>query len=168
VLDSIRLTKQLDARVLLLPFFGKWALETQAEKDYTADALKELAPEAEKAGVILGLEDTISAQDNVRILDKVASKNLLVYYDVGNATKAGFDPVMEIRWLGKNRICQIHLKDNPHFLGEGDIDFAPIMHTIREIGYDGFANLETDTHPETLEADLRRNLIYIRGVMKTA
>ena len=168
VLDSIRLTKQLDARVLLLPFFGKWALETQAEKDYTADALKELAPEAEKAGVILGLEDTISAQDNVRILDKVASKNVLVYYDVGNATKAGFDPVMEIRWLGKNRICQIHLKDNPHFLGEGDIDFAPIMHTIREIGYDGFANLETDTHPETLEADLRRNLIYIRGVMKTA
>jgi len=168
VLDSIRLTKQLDARVLLLPFFGKWALETQAEKDYTADALKELAPEAEKAGVILGLEDTISAQDNVRILDKVASKNVLVYYDVGNATKAGFDPVMEIRWLGKNLICQIHLKDNPHFLGEGDIDFAPIMHTIREIGYAGFANLETDTHPETLEADLRRNLIYIRGVMKTA
>jgi sugar phosphate isomerase/epimerase len=168
VLDSIRLTKQLNTRVLLLPFFGKWALETQAEKDYTADALKDLAPEAEKAGVILGLEDTISAQDNVRIMDKVASKNVLVYYDVGNSTKAGFDPVTEIRWLGKNRICQIHLKDNPHFLGEGGIDFAPIMHAIRETGFNGFANLETDTHSETMEADLRRNLIYIRGVMKTA
>jgi sugar phosphate isomerase/epimerase len=162
VLDSIRLTKQLGTQVLLLPFFGKWALETQAEKDYTADALKDLAPEAEKAGVILGIEDTISAQDNARILDKVASKHLQVYYDVGNSTQAGFDPVTEIRWLGKNRICQIHLKDNPHYLGEGAIEFAPILHTIRDIGFTGYANLETDAHPETLEADLRRNLIYIR------
>ncbi len=32
--------------------------------------LRELAPEAEKAGVILGLEDTVSAEDNVRIMDR--------------------------------------------------------------------------------------------------
>jgi len=168
VLDSIRLTKELETEVLLLPFFGKWALETQAEKDYTADALKDLAPEAEKAGVILGIEDTISAPDNVRILDKVASKHLQVYYDVGNSTQNGFDPVSEIRFLGKNRICQIHLKDNPHYLGEGTIDFAAVLHTIRDIGFSGFANLETDTNPQTMEADLRRNLIYIRELMQKA
>ena len=168
VSDSIRMTRQLGVEVLLIPFFGPWALETQIEKDYTADALRELAPEAQKAGVILGLENTISAEDNARILDKVASKNLLVYYDVGNSTKAGFDPVTEIRWLGKRRICQIHLKDNPNYLGEGSIRFAPIMHAIRDIGFSGFANLETDAHPETLEADLRRNLIYIRNIMQQA
>jgi L-ribulose-5-phosphate 3-epimerase len=168
VLDSIRLTKQLGTQVLLIPFFGPWALKTQAEKEYTADALRDLAPEAEKAGVILGIEDTISAEDNVRIMDRAASKNVLVYYDVGNSTVAGFDPVTEIRWLGKNRICQIHLKDNPHYLGEGTIEFAPILHAIRDIGFTGFANLETDTHPGTLEADLRRNLIYIRKLMQQA
>jgi L-ribulose-5-phosphate 3-epimerase len=168
VLDSIRMTRQLGVEVLLIPFFGPWALETEAEKNYTADALRELAPEAEEAGIVLGLEDTISAEDNVRILDKVASKNVLVYYDVGNSTNAGFDPVTEIRWLGKHRICQIHLKDNPHFLGEGSIQFAPIMHAIRDIGFTGFANLETDAKTETLEADLRRNLIYIRNIMQQA
>ena len=168
VLDSIRLTKALQTKVLLLPFFGKWQLETQAEKDYTADALRELAPEAEKAGVILGLEDTISAEDNVRIIERAQSKHVLVYYDVGNSTVAGFDPVKEIRWLGKDRICQFHLKDNPHYLGEGAIQFAPIMHTIRDIGFSGFANLETDTQPGTLEPDLRRNLMYIRQIMQKA
>jgi sugar phosphate isomerase/epimerase len=168
VLDSIRLTKDLHTRVLLLPFFGKWKLDTQAEKDYTGDALRELAPEAEKAGVILGIEDTISAEDNVRIMDRAQSKHVLVYYDVGNSTVAGFDPVKEIRWLGKERICQFHLKDNPHYLGEGDIQFAPIMHTIRDSGFSGYANLETDTRPDTLEADLRRNLMYIRQIMQTA
>jgi L-ribulose-5-phosphate 3-epimerase len=164
VSDSIRLTRALHTKVLLLPFFGRWALKTQAEMDYTADALKELAPEAEKADVILGLEDTISAEDNVRIMERAGSKNVLVYYDVGNSSEAGFDVVKEIRWLGKNRICQFHFKDNPGYLGEGKIPFDRVMHTIRDMGYSGYANLETDSHPGMLEADLRRNLMYIRNM----
>ena len=46
VLDSIRLTKALETKVLLLPFFGRWALQTHAEKDHFGDALRDLAPEA--------------------------------------------------------------------------------------------------------------------------
>lgn len=168
VADGIRLTKELNAKILLVPFFGPWALNTPAERDYTADALRELAPEAQKAGVILGLEDTISAEDNVRIIEKVGSRHVLVYYDVGNSTNNGFDVVKEIRWLGKDRICQIHLKDNPHYLGEGNIEFVPILHAIRDIEFTGYANLETDAHPEAVEADMRRNLLYIRKVMQEA
>jgi sugar phosphate isomerase/epimerase len=164
VSDSIRLTRALRTKVLLLPFFGPWALKTQAEMDYTADALRELAPEAEKADVILGLEDTISAEDNVRIMERARSKNVLVYYDVGNSAEAGFDVVKEIRWLGKNRICQFHFKDNPNYLGEGSIPFDRVMHTIRDMSYSGYANLETDSHPGMVEADLRRNLMYIRNM----
>jgi sugar phosphate isomerase/epimerase len=165
VRDSIRLTKALQTKVLLLPFFGKWALTNRAEMDYTAGALKELAPEAEKAGVILGLEDTISAEDNVRIMESVGSKNVLVYYDVGNSTKNGFDVVKEIRWLGKDRICQIHLKDNPHYMGEGTIPFPAVLKAIRDIGFTGYANLETDTQQgSSVEADMRRNLAYLRGL----
>jgi len=168
VLDSIRLTKALNTKVLLLPFFGKWALQTKDEMDYVGNTLRDLAPEAEKAGVILGLEDTISAEDNVRIMEQSRSASVLVYYDVGNSTKAGFDVVKEIRWLGKDRICQFHLKDNPHYLGEGSIQFPAVMKAIRDIGFSGYANLETDAHPNQLEADMRRNLAYIRKVMEQA
>jgi L-ribulose-5-phosphate 3-epimerase len=52
------------------------------------------------------------------------SKNVLVCYNVGNSTQAGFDIAKEIRWLGKDRICQFHFKDNPHFLGAGSIHFG--------------------------------------------
>ena len=165
VADGIGITRKLGARVMLLPFFGKGALTTHAEMDYVGDALKELAPEAEKAQVILGLEDTISAEDNVRILDRVKSKSTLVYYDVGNSTGAGFDVVKEIRWLGKARICQIHLKDNPHYLGEGRIDFPAVMQAIADIEFQGFANLETSSPSQSVEQDMRRNLQYIRGLM---
>jgi sugar phosphate isomerase/epimerase len=165
VQDSIRLTKALNSKVLLLPFFGQRALQTRDEMDYVGDVLRDLGPDAEKAGVVLGLEDTISAEDNVRIMERSRSKNVLVYYDVGNSTKAGFDVVKEIRWLGRDRICQFHLKDNPHYLGEGSIQFPPIMQAIRDIGFTGYANLETDAHPNQVEADMRKNLEYIRKVM---
>lgn len=165
VADSIRITRDMKTRVVLLPFFGKGALETRQEMDYVGDVLKELGPEAEKAGVILGIEDTISAEDNVRILDRAQSKAVLVYYDVGNSTIAGFDPVKEIKWLGKERICQFHLKDNPHYLGEGKIDFPAVLQAIAEIGYSGYANLETDAPSKVVEADLIRNLQFLRKLM---
>jgi sugar phosphate isomerase/epimerase len=133
--------------------------------DHVGDALRELAPEAEKANVILGLENTNSAEDNVRIMDRAQSRNVLVYYDVGNSTRNGFDVVKEIRWLGKDRICQIHLKDNPNYLGEGSIQFVPIVAALRDIGFSNYAVLETDSKsPATLEGDLRKNLAYIRGL----
>jgi len=161
--DAIRLTQALKVEVLLLPMFGKWAIETPAERDYVGDALRDLATEAAKAHVVLGLENTSSAEDNMRIMDRARSKSVQVYYDVGNSTKNGFDVVKEIRWLGKDRICQIHLKDNPHYMGEGTIDFAAVVKAIHAIGFTKYANLETDTLPgSTVEADMRRNLSFIR------
>ncbi len=165
VADSIPITKRLDARVILLPFFGKGALTTREEMDYVGDVLREIAPEAEKAGVILGLEDTISAEDNVRIMERTKSRAVLTYYDVGNSTQGGFDVLKEIRWLGKDRICQIHLKDNPHYLGEGKIDFPAVVKAIDEIGFRGYANLETSCPSDSVDDDMIRNLHYIRHLV---
>ena len=135
VADSIPIAKAMGVRVVLLPFFGKGALETTAEMDNVGDALKEIAPAAEKAGVILGLEDTISARDNVRIMERAKSPAVLTYYDVGNSTKGGFDVVEEIRWLGGARICEVHLKDNPHYLGEGQIDFKAVIDALADVRF---------------------------------
>jgi sugar phosphate isomerase/epimerase len=165
VAESIPAAKSLGVQVILLPFFGKGALETHAEMDYVADVLREVAPEAERAKVILGLENTISARDNVRIMERAKSPAVLVYYDVGNSTKQGFNVVEEIRWLGNSRICEIHLKDNPHFLGKGTIDFPAVVKALSDIGFDKWAVLETDSPTKSLENDMRTNLAYIRSVI---
>lgn len=162
VSDGIQITKQLNAKVMLLPFFGKGALTSRGEMDHVADVLREIAPQAEKAGVILGLENTISAEDNVRIMDRVKSKALKVYYDIGNSTNNGFDVPREIEWLGKDRICQFHFKDNPHYIGDGKVKFREALEAISRIGFDGFANLETDSPSKNVEADMKRNLTYVR------
>ena len=126
--------------------------------------MRELAPEAEKAGVILGLENTLSAEDNVRIMDKVKSKAVKVYYDVGNSTNNKHDVLKEIPWLGKDRICQFHLKDKG-YLGQGTIDFTKILAAIRKTGFDGYANLETDAPSKVIEDDMKKNLAFIRELL---
>ena len=115
------------------------------------------------AGIILGLEDTMSAKDNVRIMERSKSPAVLTYYDVGNSTQNSFNVVEEIRWLGNDRICEMHLKDNPHYLGEGKINFPAVIEAMTAIGFDKWAELETDA-PKELKSDMRRNLGFIRGL----
>jgi sugar phosphate isomerase/epimerase len=164
--DGIRITKQLNARVMLLPMFGKGALVTPEEKAYVGDVLRELGPEAEKARILLGLENTISAADNVRIMERSRSKAVLVYYDIGNSTNNGFDIAREIEWLGRKRICQLHFKDNPGYIGEGKVRFRDAVEAISRIEFEGFANLETSSPSKNVEADMKRNLAYTRKVLQ--
>jgi len=165
VAEAIPIARTMGVKVILLPFFGKWALTTPEEMDYVGDALREIAPAAEKAGVILGLEDTISARDNVRIMERSKSPAVLTYYDVGNSTGRGFNIIEEIRWLGRARNCEVHLKDNPGFLGKGKIDFQAVVSALTDIGFDKWAHLETDTPTGSVENDMTSNLTFIRNVI---
>lgn len=167
VSDGIRLTKALNTQVLLVPLFGPGALKTRAEMDYVADALGELGPEAAKAGVILGLGTTISAIDNVAMMERSKSDAVKVCYNVGNSYAAGFDPISEIRWLGRERICQIYLNDTGEWLGEGVIRYPPLIRAIQDIHYTGYANIEMDSKPGELEADMKKNLLYVRNLEKS-
>ena len=165
VAEAIPIAARLGVKVILLPFFGNWALKTTAEMDFVGDALRELGPMAEKAGIILGLEDTISARDNARIMERSRSRAVLTYYDVGNSTNEGFSIIEEIRWLGRDRICEVHLKDNPNFLGKGKIDFTAVIRALSDIGYEHWAQLETSSPTGSIEDDMSTNVKYMRGLL---
>ena len=164
--EGIAATAALGVEVMLLPFFGKGAIETKDEQETVADILAEIGPEAEKSKVILGIENTIGADDNIRILERAKSKAVRVFYDTGNSAGKGFDVYREIRTLGSKRICQIHLKDNPHYLGEGPIDFAKVLRSINEAGFKQWAVLETESPSRTIEADMKRNLTFLQRLLK--
>jgi sugar phosphate isomerase/epimerase len=169
VSEGIEITRNLKARILMTVFFGKCALSNsnRQEIDAVTAALKELAPTAEKAGVILGFENTLPAEDSARVLDRVGSKALKVYYDAGNATNmGGYDAPKEIRWLGKDRICQFHFKDKG-YMGEGKVDYPAVVRAINDIGFSGYANLETSAPSGNAVNDLRRNLSFTRRLLQS-
>lgn len=162
--DAIRVTKALGAPLILLPYFGNGALTTRDEMARVADMLKEVLPDAERANVVLALENTISAEDNAFMIDRAGSSHLKMYYDVGNSTNNGFDVVKEIRWLGTAKIGQIHFKDRP-YLGEGKVPFPGVAEAMHAIGYKGFVDLETGAPSGDIAADMARNLAYSRKLL---
>jgi sugar phosphate isomerase/epimerase len=96
----------------------------------------------------------------------VKSRAFRIWYDVGNSTnQVGVDAAEEIRLLGRDRICQLHFKDTG-YLGEGKVNFPAILKALDDVGYRGFANLETTSPSKQMEPDLRRNLEYLRKLMR--
>ena len=144
VSDCIDVCRAMGGRVILLAFFQNNDLrDDKAGTDETVRRLKEIAPKAEKAGVILGVESWLSAEDNMRLIERVNSPAVKVYYDVANSAERGYDIGKEIRWLGKQgQICEFHMKENGALLGQGRIDFRKVREAIDEIGYRGNLHIE--------------------------
>jgi L-ribulose-5-phosphate 3-epimerase len=164
--QSVDAAKDLGAGVILVAFFGKGNLlqdrhVKQADVDVVVKRLMAAAPRAKEAGVILAIENTLSAKQNVEILERIGHASVRVYYDVGNSTRNGYDVPAEILFL-KDRIACIHFKDGPNYLGEGDIKFDPITAAIKSTGYQGWLVMETSNPSKDPVADAKRNAAYIR------
>ncbi len=165
VSDGIKLTRQLGCGTLMIVFFGHCSLDNRAEQDYVAGVLKELLPQAERANVVIGFENTIPAADNRRIHDQLASRCFKIWYDVGNATSVIGENAPEcIRMLGRERICQFHLKDKG-YLGEGEVNIPAVLAAIRDIGYKGPLTIEGSCPGRDAPAGMARNLAYLRRLL---
>ena len=170
--DGIDTAKAMGVETLLFGFFGKGELSTDAEgRRIITSKLKRLAPKAEKAGVIIALESWMTAEQNMEVIDKVGSRAVQVYYDVGNSRNKGYDIYKEIRYLGNEHICQFHAKDyGGELFGEGDVDFERVREAIDDIGYRGWIVFEDTTWaPKEAvtakqEAKIRKNIAYLRKI----
>jgi sugar phosphate isomerase/epimerase len=164
VADVVEVMPKLGVKRCLLAFFGNGDIKgDRAKQDEVIRRLKKVAPQAEQAGVVLGIESWMNADDHLRILDGVGSPAIQVYYDVCNMTDQGYDICKEIRQLGKDRICQIHIKENGFLIGQGKVDLPPVRDAIADIGYRGWLILEGATIPgKTLVECYQHNRKYLR------
>ncbi|HZP00147.1 MAG TPA: sugar phosphate isomerase/epimerase family protein [Terriglobia bacterium] len=164
VRDSIDVSKALGTRVVLVAFFGKGDLKgDKPGTDAVVERLKRLAPQAEKAGVVLGFESWLSADEHMAILDRVGSPALKVYYDVGNSHKMGYDIYKEIRFLGKH-ICEFHAKDYDDLYGKGTINFPEVRRAMDDIGYRGWIQIEGTKFPLGVEESVEYDAKYLHSV----
>jgi len=185
VIDAIEAAAALGAKNILIAFFGNGDLRLQDSagklrdtgKDgfssYQLDArgvtrvveaLRQIVPRAEVAGVMLGLENTLTAEQNLEIIDRIGSPMVQVYYDVGNSTHYGYDVPTEVRRLGAGRICEIHLKDWKTPLlgsGEGEVNFAAAAAACREIRYDKWYVLESSGRKGRFLEDTHANVAFV-------
>lgn len=165
--QTIGAAAELGAGVILVAFFGKGSLLDEQRQPKRADIdsvvarIKAAAPLAKKAGVTLGIENTLSAQQNIEILDRIGHDAVKIYYDIFNLYGQGYDVPEEIRLL-RDRIAIFHFKNGPDYLDNGEVKFEPAVAAIKEIGYRGWVVLETSSPSKDKVADARRNAAHVR------
>ncbi|MGI8634958.1 MAG: sugar phosphate isomerase/epimerase family protein, partial [Segetibacter sp.] len=130
---------------MLLAFFNSNDLRNdEAGKKEVINRLKKVAPKAEKMGIVLGVESYLSAKEHLDIIEQVGSKNVKAYVDFRNTADAGYDVIKEVKQLGPNNICELHMKENGFLLGHGTLPWQQIRDMVYEIGYygDGWMQIE--------------------------
>ncbi|MBO0937229.1 sugar phosphate isomerase/epimerase [Fibrella sp. HMF5335] len=164
--DSIGVAKNLGVKAILLAFFAKNDLRNDPTGiSEVVRRLKAVAPLAERAGVQLGIESYLTAEQHLDIIDRVGSSAIKVYYDARNATDAGNDIFKEISLLGKKHICELHIKENGVRLGNGTIDWPRVRQALAEAGYegDGWMQIEwAKTKEDDTVAAYQHNLAYVK------
>ncbi len=169
ILDAaIDIATAMKQRVILVCCFNKSDINQPAGKlDAFVGRLKEHAPKAEKAGVVLGLEGETSVEHYLKVLQRIDSPAVKAYFDTAHAHCIGRDVVQEISLL-KDRVCEFHAKDFSNILlGQGKIDFAQVRRGMDAIGYRGWLQIEqwveiSGEKPLGFDETHRRNLQYLR------
>ncbi len=166
--QSIDVCKALGITLTMPALFhhGNLDMKKTEEIDNLVKVIKNVTPKAEKAGVTIALENYLSAKDNMKIIERIGSPCVKVYYDVGNSTDKGHDIYSEIRELGKHGLlCEFHVKDSRFVLGrdKGRVDFKKVRQAMDDADYRGWVQLES-AHPKGVVADYRYSCEQLRKI----
>jgi sugar phosphate isomerase/epimerase len=138
--------------------FWKHGPLTPEQEETIVDAYAEPAAMAERAGVILGIENEHACclgtgAQTARVLEEIGSPSVQAIWDPGNALMAGELPYPDGYAAIKDFAAHVHIKDAfvpagalaPEWtiVGKGAIDYAGQLAALKRDGYDGWLSLET-------------------------
>jgi sugar phosphate isomerase/epimerase len=170
---SVRAAEVLGSGVVLVAFFKDNAPDLNRQESYgpVVSNLQKAASAAADAGVILGLETSLSPADHRKLVDLVAHPAVRVYYDLYNMATYGHgaEAVPGVKVLGRERICAVHVKNGDKLIEQpGPIDWPAAFAAFNEIGYDGWFTYETSHKNLTAcLADTARNNAFLAKHLRT-
>jgi sugar phosphate isomerase/epimerase len=140
-------------------------------------AMERLVPEAEKAGVILAVENhggvPGTGEEQVELIQKINSPYLRATVDVGNYMGCGQEGV-DGTALAAPLCAYVHFKDFKKLedgslgacvVGKGDVDHAECLRLLKEAGYDGYVALEYEGVSEEMFG-VQASIEFMHQVMK--
>lgn len=128
---------------------------------------QQIVPRAEDLGVVIGLENSLTASQNLQIIDEIGSPMVQVYYDIANSWRRGYDVTGEIRQIGNERMCEVHIKNEGSRLiygNEGVVDMERCAAALHAIGFDKWLVLETSGRRDRFEEDTIANIEFVKKV----
>jgi sugar phosphate isomerase/epimerase len=168
--DCVDTMTAMKVKVAFLPLGVKGDLQKHPElRPAIVERLKLAGEIAAKAGVVIGVETSLSATAEVKLLDDVGSPVIKIYFNFANAVKNGRDISTELRTLGKDRICQIHATNEDGVWLENDpqLDLPRIKQTLDELGWSGWLVVERSRDakdPKNVRKNFTANVAHLKRV----
>jgi D-psicose/D-tagatose/L-ribulose 3-epimerase len=134
------------------------SLESAGER--LQEALAQLAPHAQQAGVVYCLEPLSPVETPVintvaqaaAMVDRIGSPAIRTMLDVSAASQAESEPVHEVlaKYLASGHIAHVQLNDrNRRGPGQGDTPQAPVLKVLKDAAYAGWMAVEPfEYHPD--------------------
>lgn len=170
--DCIDTMMAMKVKVAFLPLGVPCDLIQHPElRPAVVERLKAIAPKAEQAGVVIGIETALDAAGEVKLLEEIGSPAIRSYFNFANAVQNGRDLIAELRERGKGRICQMHCTDQDGVWLQDDpkIDMPKVKATLDDMGWSGWLVIERSRNardPRNVKWNFGANTAYLKSIFQ--
>ena len=170
VQDCINTLEMMEVEVAFLPLGTGCDLQKNPEiRPELVKRLKEVGDMAAAKGKIIGIETSLPAIEEVKLLNEIDSPGIKIYFKFQNALENGRNLYKELRTLGGERICQIHCTDTdgvtlPH---NERIDMKKVKKTLRKMDWKGWLVVERSRNKDdvrNVKNNDGENVEYLKNI----
>jgi L-ribulose-5-phosphate 3-epimerase len=172
VKDCIETMGLIGVNVAFLPLGVKGDLVKYPElRPAIVERLKIAGAEAEKAGVVIGIETALNAKAEVKLLEDIGSPSVKSYFNFANALQNDRDLYGELKILGKEYICQIHCTDEDGVWLQNNtrIDLKKVKSILDKMDWKGWLVVERSrdaNDPRNVKRNFGTNVAYLKEIFQ--
>ena len=170
--DCIETMKRMHVHVAFLPLGVNADPGKHPElRDSVVRRLRIAGKMAADAGVVIGIETTLPAAGELKLLREIGSPGVKSYFNFANALDAKRDLEKELRTLGAKNICMIHCTntDGVWLQNDAAIDMHKVKQTLDDMGWSGWLVVErsrdaNDVH--NVKKNFGANTRYVKSIFQ--
>jgi len=170
--DTLQTASRLKVKTAFLPLGISCDLSKYPElRPAVTQRLKTAGKMAADAGVVIGIETSLDATSERKLLEQIGSPAVKSYFNFANPVDHRLDICEELKILGKENICQIHAtnSDGVHLSEDPKINMPKIKQTLEQMGWSGWLVLlrsRDQKDPKNVLYNFGANTKYMKSVFK--
>lgn len=171
--DCLNTMQTMQAKVAFLPLGGcgkDWTEKTAIRKEIVF-RLHEAGEMAAKRGMVIGIDTPLDAKENKKLLKKIDSPGIKIFYKFQTAVENKRDISKDLRKLGADNICGIHASntDGVWLRHDKAINMPEIKATLDKLGWSGWLFVERSrdvTDVRNVKRNYGENVKYLKEVFQ--
>ncbi|MDR2148887.1 MAG: family 78 glycoside hydrolase catalytic domain [Tannerella sp.] len=170
--ECIATMKDMGIKVAFLPMGVQSDMVKEPELyPIVLERLKVVAKKAEAAGVVIGIETSLTAEEEAKLIDKINSPAIKSYVNFNTILSRKGNIIKDLQTLGKGRIIQIHASNTDGFRIENDpaLNMKEVKAVLDQMGWSGWLVVErsrdaNDVH--NVKKNFGANVSYLKSVFQ--